>query len=168
MGPVAEQLVVPRPSTKSGTFARLFLSASLLRSSRPVLVLPQKKKRTVGKRICIAWNQSVEAAQVVAAAMPLLVQADRVSIVTCDAETRVGPKSSQLATYLKYWGIRSEHISTGGNDESKEIVAAYKSTASNLLVMGAYSRNRVSELVVGGVTEYMLNRASIPVLMLHT
>jgi len=26
---------------------------------------------TVGKRICIAWNQSVEAAQAVAAAMPL-------------------------------------------------------------------------------------------------
>ena len=168
MGPVADLLVVSRPSSKGGTLARLFLSASLLRSSRPVLVLPQKKKRTVGKRICIAWNQSVEAAQAVAAAMPLLVHADRVSIVTCGAQTRVGPKSGQLATYLKYWGIRSEHVSTGGNGESNEIVAAYKSTASDLLVMGAYSRNRVSELVFGGVTEYMLKRASIPVLMLHT
>jgi nucleotide-binding universal stress UspA family protein len=100
--------------------------------------------------------------------MPLLVRADYVTIVNCGAESRAGPKSGQLATYLKYWGIQSEHISTGGKDEPKDIVAAYKSTASNLLVMGAYSRNRVSELGLGGVTEYMLKRASIPVLMLHT
>ena len=168
MGPMADLLVLSRPSTKGGTLARLFLSASLLKSSRPVLILPQKEKRTVGKRICIAWNQSVEAAQAVAAAMSLLTQADRVSIVTCGPETRPGPKSGQLATYLKYWGIQSEHVSTQGKDEPSEIAATYKSTDSDLLLMGAYSRNRMSQLVFGGVTEYMLNRTSIPVLMLHT
>ena len=168
MGPVADLLVVSRPSTKGGTLARVFLSASLLKSSRPVLVLPQTERRTVGKRICIAWNQSVEAARAVAAAMPLLVQADHVCIVTCGPETQAGPKSGQLAAYLKYWGIKSEHVSTGGKDEPKEIVAAYKSTGSDLLVMGAYSRNPVSRAVFGGVTEYMLKRASIPILMLHT
>jgi len=168
LGPMADLLVLSRPSTKGGALARLFLSASLLKSSRPVLILPQKEKRTVGKRICIAWNQSVEAAQAVAAAMPLLKQADRVSIVTCGPETRPGPKSGQLATYLKYWGIRSEHVSTQGRDEPSEIVATYKSTDSDLLLMGAYSRNRMSQLVFGGVTEYMLKRTSIPVLMLHT
>jgi len=169
MGPVADLLVVSRPSsTKGGTLARLFLSASLLKSSRPVLVLPQAQKRTVGKRICIAWNQSVEAAQAVAAAMPLLVQADRVAIVSCGAENRAGPKSNQLAAYLKYWGIKSEHVSTHGKDEPKEILTTYKSTSSDLLLMGAYSRNKMSRLVFGGVTEYMLERASVPILMLHT
>jgi len=168
MGPMSDLLVLSRPLKKGGTLARQFLSASLLKSSRPVLVLPQTEKRTVGKRICIAWNQSVEATQAVAAAMPLLTQADRVSIVTCGAETRAGPKSGQLTTYLKYWGIQSEHVSTRGKDETVEIVGAYKSTGSDLLLMGAYSRNRMSRLVFGGVTEYMLKRASIPVLMLHS
>lgn len=168
MGPLTDLLVVSHPSSKGGTLARLFLSASLLRTSRPVLVLPQFRKRTVGNRVCIAWNQSVEAAQAVAAAMPILTRADHVSIVTCGPENRAGPKSGQLATYLKYWGIRSEHISAPGKDEPKEIVAAYKSTGSDLLVMGAYSRSRMSQLVFGGVTEYMINRASIPVLMLYT
>jgi len=167
-GPVSDLLVVSRPSTKGGTLARLFLSASLLTSSRPVLVLPQMQKSPVGERICIAWNQSVEAAKAVAAAMPLLVKANHVCIVSCGAETLAGPKSRQLVNYLKYWGIKAERIATRGKDESKEIVAAYKSTDSDLLVMGAYSRNRVSRLVFGGVTEHMLKRASIPVLMLHT
>ncbi len=168
MGPMADLLVLSRSSTKGGTLARLFLSASLLKSSRPVLILPQKEKRTVGQHICIAWNQSVEAAQAVAAAIPLLMQADHVSIVTCGPESKAGPKSGQLATYLRYWGIQSEHISTQGRDAPKEIVATYKSTESDLLLMGAYSRNRMSQLVFGGVTEYMLKRTSIPVLMLHT
>ncbi|NNF39791.1 MAG: universal stress protein, partial [Woeseiaceae bacterium] len=168
MGPVADLLVLSRPSAKGGTLARLFLSAALLQSSRPVLVLPQTAKRTIGKRICIAWNQSAEAAMTVAAAMPLLVQADSVSIVTCGPESRAGPKSGQLANYLKYWGIKSAHIATPGKDEYKEIVASYRSSASDLLVMGAYSRNRMSQLVFGGMTEFMLKRASMPVLMLHT
>lgn len=168
MGPVADLLVLSRPSAKGGTLARLFLSAALLQSSRPVLVLPQTEKRTIGKRICIAWNQSVEAARTVAAAMPLLAQADSVSIVTSGAETRAGPKSGQLANYLKYWGIKSAHVATPGKDEYKEIVSAYKSCDSDLLLMGAYSRNRMSQLMFGGMTEFMLKHASIPVLMLHT
>jgi nucleotide-binding universal stress UspA family protein len=168
IGPVTDLLVVSRPSSKGSALARLFLSASLLKSSRPVLVLPQVSKNAVGKRVCIAWNQSVEAARAVAAAMPLLAQADSVSIVTCGAETRPGPKSGQLAAYLKYWGIKSERVATRGKDESKEILGAFESTGSDLLLMGAYSRNRMSQFVFGGVTEFMLKKASIPVLMLHT
>ncbi len=168
MGPVSDLLVVSRPAVKGGTIARLFLSASLLKSSRPVLVLPQTKQRSVGTRICIAWNQSAEAAQAVASVMPMLVRADHVTIVACGPETKAGPKSGQLAAYLKYWGIKSERVATPGKHTSDEILATYKSTASDLLVMGAYSRNRMTELVFGGVTEYMLKRASIPVVMLHT
>ncbi|MFT4582587.1 MAG: nucleotide-binding universal stress UspA family protein [Gammaproteobacteria bacterium] len=170
MGPVADLLVVSRPSPKGGALAQLFLSASLLKSSRPVLVLPQAEKRTIGKRICIAWNQSTEAARAVTAAMPLLSQADQVSIVTCGAENRVGPTAKQLAAYLKYWGVTSERFSTEGKDQATEIIANYKSTHSDLLVMGAYSRNRMRQLVFGGLTDYMLKRMSIPIpiLMLHS
>ena len=168
MGPVADLLVVSRPPAKGGALARLFLTASLLRSHRPVLVLPQKKKSGVGKRVCIAWNQSGEAAQAVAAALPILAQADRVSIVTCGPQSRPGPKSGQLAAYLKYWGIQSTHVSTPGKDEGREIVAAYEKTDSDLIVMGAYSRSRMSQMVFGGMTEYMLRRSSIPVFMVHT
>lgn len=168
MGPVADLLVVSRPSAKGGTVARLFLSASLLKSSRPVLVLPQTKQRTVGSRICIAWDQSVEAAQAIAAVMPMLVHADAVTIVSCGPETKAGPKSGQLVAYLKYWGIKPERVATPGNNATDEILDAYKSTGSDLLLMGAYSRNRMAQLVFGGVTEYMLKRASIPVVMLHT
>lgn len=168
MGPMADLLVVSRPLRKSGTLACMFLSAALLKSSRPVLVLPQTGLSTLGGKICIAWNQSPEAARAVAAAMPLLIQAEHVSIVSCGPETQLGPKSVQLAAYLKYWGIKAERLSSRGRNDCKQIMEMYRSSGSDLLLMGAYTRSRMSRMVFGGVTEYMLENASIPVLMLHT
>lgn len=167
MGPVSDLIVVSRPSAKGGNLARMFMLAALLTSSRPVLVLPQSGIATIGKRISIAWNQSAEAARAVAAAMPLLRLADKVNIITCGPERGVGPKYSQLATYLRFWGVKSERLSARGTDAAKALVKACKDTQSDLLVMGAYSRSRLRQRVFGGVTEFMLHRANIPVLMLH-
>jgi nucleotide-binding universal stress UspA family protein len=168
MGPISDLLVVSRPLHNSGMPARLFLSAALLKSGRPVLVLPQNRDLTVGRKICIAWNQSLEAARAVAAAMPLLQKAETVSIVNSGPETQLGPKSVQLATYLKHWGIQAERLSSQGRNPTGEIMEMYRSSGSDLMLMGAYTRGRMSRLVFGGVTEYMLEKATIPVLMLHT
>jgi len=167
MGPVADLLVISRPAKKGGRLSRLFLAAALLKSGRPVLIFPQKESPPIGRRICIAWNQSAEAARAVAAAMPLLVKAEKVFIASSGDEAQLGPKSSQLATYLSYWGVKSERISRRGKNESEEILEMYKSTESDLLVMGAYTRSRLRHLVFGGVTEHMLQHTSIPVFMLH-
>jgi len=168
MGPVSDLIIVSRPSTKPGKLARMFMMAALLNSSRPVLILPQSGTSTVGKRIAIAWNQSTEAAQAVAAAMPLLRLADHVSIITRGAEGGLGPKSTQLATYLRFWGIKAERVNATGSDDNKALITAYKGSTSDLLVMGAYSRSRLRQQIFGGVTEFMLHQANIPVLMLHT
>jgi nucleotide-binding universal stress UspA family protein len=168
MGPVSDLLVVSRPAAKGGKLARMFLLAALLNSARPVLVLPQALKGGVGKRLCIAWNQSAEAARAVAAALPILQAAENVTIVTCGKENRAGPNSRQLATYLSYWGIKSTRVSQRGANEAKEILEVVRKTRSDLLVMGAYSRNRMSQLMFGGVTEFVIRRTTIPVFMLHT
>lgn len=168
MGPVSDLIVVSRPATKSSKLARMFMLAAVLNSSRPVLVLPQTGVSSVGRRISIAWNQSAEAARAVAAAMPLLQIADEVNIITCGPERGLGPKSSQLAAYLNAWGVKSKRIAARGTDDAKAIINACNDTNSDLLVMGAYSRSRLRQRFFGGVTEYMLHQAKIPVLMLHT
>lgn len=169
VGPVSDLLVVSRPKAKSGKLARLFLLAALLNSSRPVLVLPQTVKSPVGKRISIAWNQSAEAARAVFAAMPLLQLADQVNIITAGPERGLGPKASQLATYLRFWGVQPRRIAAArAANDTDALVNAYHDTHSDLLVMGAYSRSRLRQRIFGGVTEFMLHQAKIPVLMLHT
>jgi hypothetical protein len=128
MGPVSDLLVVSRPRGRRGRVARLFMLDALLDSSRPVLVLPQRGAPAIGQRSSIAWNQSAEAARVVAAALPLIQRAEEVYILTAGPETGLGPKSSQLATYLRFCGVNSHRIASRGKDEVAELVEGFKKT----------------------------------------
>lgn len=167
-GPVSDLLVVSRPTYGGGKVAGLFMLSALMESSRPVLILPQSGPAKAGEKVCIAWNQSAEAARAVAAAMPLLHLAKQVTIVSCGPENHVGPKSKQLADYLGAWGVRAGREATRGDNVEKELIESYRETGSDLLLMGAYSRQRWREVVFGGTSHYMLRHANIPVLMLHT
>lgn len=169
-GPVADMAIVSRPksSKRSGRLARMFLLAALMQTGRPVLVLPQRQIPVPGKRVLIAWNQSPEASRTVAACMPMLAHAEQVNIISCGTEDRRGPKSKQLMDYLKYWGVQSKVVRTKGHDEEQELLQFYQSSGSDVLLMGAYSRSRLREVVLGGMTEQMLWHADIPVIMQHT
>jgi nucleotide-binding universal stress UspA family protein len=167
MGPLSDLTVVSRPAA-NGHIARMFLLAALLQSSRPVLILPANQVRIPGKRIAIAWNQSAESARVVSACMPLLETAEQVTIISCGPEGRLGPKAKHLQSYLKNYGVDAAVKATRGKDEVAELLATYKETKSDLLLMGAYSRARFREMVFGGMTQYMLTKAKIPVVMQHS
>jgi nucleotide-binding universal stress UspA family protein len=166
VGPVSDLIVVSRPKRPDGV-ASLFLKAALMRTSRPVLMLPQTGRRTVGRRICIGWDQSPGAARSVSCALPLLQQADEVTIVTCGPEDRPGPKASHLVGYLAHWGIRTEKIHTRGRHIEPELIDACQETKADLLIAGAYSHLRWYEKVLGGTTEFLIHTARVPVLMQH-
>lgn len=167
IGPVSDLVIVSRPA-KSGGVADVFMMSALIESARPVLVLPQSGRKKIGSKIVVAWNQSRKAARAVSAALPLLQRADEVTIVSCGAEDRLGPKSSQLAAYLAHWNIDAERVSTRGRDVESELIAAYRDAGADLLVGGAYSRSRWREKVFGGTTEFLLRKASVPVLAFHS
>jgi nucleotide-binding universal stress UspA family protein len=99
--------------------------------------------------------------------MPVLQRAESVSILRSGPEDRPGPSTTQLASYLKYWGVNTRRFAGKGRDERREIISLFKTAGSDLLVMGAYTQSRVSRMIFGSMTEYMLEQASIPVFMLH-
>ena len=166
VGPLSDLIVVSRTASK-GKVDRMFKHAALLHSGRPVLIMPPGKAGVPGKRIAIAWNQSPEAARVVSACMPLLQTADEVHIICAGRDNQLGPKSGQLAAYLTHYGIKATRIMTLGHDEPAELTASFRETGSDLVLMGAYSRARFRELVFGGMTELMLRKSPIPVIMQH-
>ena len=45
--------------------------------------------------------------------------------------------------------------------------AVQKKIDAGLIVMGAYSHSRMREMIMGGVTAYMLKHADVPILMMH-
>lgn len=167
-GPVADLVVVSRPGSRSRGPGRAFVLAGLLHSGSAALVLPPGRSTPViGGCAVIAWNQGAEAAAAVKAAMPLLQQAERVVVVTAGPEGGPGPRATSLVRYLKFWGVRAERVSTRGRRPEREIEQSYRRVGGDVLVMGAYSRPRLQQLIFGGVTERMLFETDIPVLLYH-
>ena len=70
--------------------------------------------------------------------------------------------------FLSHHGVTAERVNSRSPDSSEEITRIYNDIGANLLIMGAYSRPRLAELVFGGATEHMLREADIPVLMMHS
>ena len=55
----------------------------------------------------------------------------------------------------------TEVIDLGAGDATSTVLGA------DLLIIGAYSHSRMRQIVLGGVTEHLLDHAGLPVLMTH-
>ena len=86
-GRVSDLIVVRRPRNSTDISARTIAESGLMRTGRPVLLVPGAKPGKVGSSVAIAWNGSVEASKVVASAMPFLMRARAVTAISV-AENR--------------------------------------------------------------------------------
>ena len=141
-------------------------------SGRPVLMVPDDNtKKTIGKRVTLAWNQSPEAARAAFDAIPLIQDADIVEVVSiCEEDGNKSlPAGDELALVLARHGVATEAVSIKGADANAgdELLAYAQGKDCNLLVMGCYGHSRVRELIFGGATRDVLQTATIPVLMSH-
>jgi nucleotide-binding universal stress UspA family protein len=167
-GRISDLTLVTRPQPDAKGIGGDFMLAALIESGKPVIVLPQSPANSLGKRILIAWNQSVEAARAVTASLPLLQQAESVYIVSAGPESKRGPKAASLASHLNYWNVNAVCRRTKGRDAAQGILDVFHKEGADLLVMGAYSRGRIRETVFGGVTEDLLMGSPLPVFALHS
>lgn len=167
----ANLTIVGQPASNAEEdFAGLDLLHDLVLSTgRPVLVVPRAPLAgSVGRRIAIAWNGSGEASRALADAMPLLRKADRVAILLAKSADSAH-FSAMLANHLKRNGIAAEahgiDARAHDHDAGAAMLAEADAFAADLLVMGAYGRSRIRELVLGGATRHILQHLPIPVLM---
>ena len=148
----------------------LFDNAQLVgRCPRPVLIVPPAGSRgTVGRDVMVAWNGGPKSVRAVADALPLLERARRVSIVAIDPAE--GDVSAQgMREHLGRHGIEAEvrRIVGKGGEAGDTLVSVAADLGSDLVVMGAYSRGGVRELLLGGTTRRLLKTMTMPVLMAH-
>lgn len=167
-GRLADLVAVAKPD-RDRNLGTNTLKAALFNTGRPVLVCPpaETSAQMLGERIAIAWNGSTEAARAVALALPLIQAADE--IIVLDGGTGDhGATGDELMRYLEIRGVkaRREPVS-GGDNPGKAILADAEAAGADLLVMGAYSHSREYESVFGGATQYIVDRAGMPVVMVH-
>ena len=145
------------------------VEAALFGSGRPVILSPPTPPESMAKHILIGWNRTIQANHAVTAAMPFLERAAGATIFSIATGAKQGPAPDELAAGLKWHGVTAEirEIEPDYRSVGEALLAEAEAAAADLLVMGAYSHSRLRELVLGGVTRYVLENAAIPVLMAH-
>lgn len=158
--------------SKAGLLAR-DLAQVLTRSGRPLVLTPSAPPKRAVRNIAVAWKDSAESARALSAAMPLLVKAAKVLVLA--AGESAGDATARQKTvkgvirHLRWHGIAAEwrHLSPGKQGAPEAVLAAAASADADLLVMGAYGRGRLTEIVFGGFTQRVLKGADLPVFLLH-
>ncbi len=166
-GRLADLIIVPRPARVSPPPKTI--DAALRETGRPVLMLPPRAVDCIGERIVIGWNGSKEAAQAVAAARPILREAGAVTVLTTDKRQKRRPNGGDLLTYLACHGIAASVsiMDTRTRSVPEALLANARELDADLLVTGGYSRHRLREVIMGGVTRYLVAESDIPIMMVH-
>lgn len=164
---LADLTVVVHPATSGAATSVDVLHAVLFDFSRPVLVAPERRPASIGRRICIAWNGTAELASAVAAAFPWLECAEAVRVLSAVGYQRRGPAAQELAPYLALHGVNAELVTFRPVDGvvGAGLLVAAAEFGADLLATGAYSHSRLRQFILGGVTRHVLGHARLPVLM---
>ncbi len=137
-------------------------------SGGPVMVLPETTERCPGEgTVAIAWNGSREVARAVRDAMPVLEGAGKVVVFMARPGTGVEVSARRLQTMLEHHGVRCElHREPGDLRPADLLLSRCEDHGADLLVMGAYGRARLREVLSGGATTgRILQHTTLPLLM---
>ncbi|WP_341702887.1 universal stress protein [Ferrovibrio sp.] len=147
------------------------LSQDLMFSlGRPVIRLPRDlAPEPRCSHVLIGWNGKKEAARAVHDALPLLCQADKVTVLCVDEGRMDGTPGADLARHLARHDVTVELVVSPESDRDAGAILLEQAARlrADLIVMGAYGYMRWRERVFGGATESVLDGARIPVLFSH-
>jgi nucleotide-binding universal stress UspA family protein len=162
--------IVSQPDPAYDTFDNLFPQTVLLQAGGPIVVVPHTFRGTLSAgRIGICWDGSRLAARAVRDAMPLLGNANALTILSVNEPTSAEASSDRLAASLASRGLPAKVIALRADHSEVQptILSATADEGLDMLVMGGYGHSRLQEIVLGGVTRDMFRSMTVPTLMSH-
>lgn len=159
-------LIVAGAPAEDDALSRQTFRAALFGTDRPVLMVPRNTPATFGRIVAIAWRDDKQTARAVIPALRCLKTAERVHVITGMRDRVERPLMPRI---LVEHGIQAElHVlPIGSGPFGQALLDEAHKVGADLLVMGAYAHSPLRELLLGGVTRYMLTHADLPILMRH-
>jgi nucleotide-binding universal stress UspA family protein len=144
----------------------------LLSAGRPVLLAPPEGSYMKGESILVAWKDSREARRAVIDALPFLKRAKDVLVIEVAQKVHIARAQEAVAEVASALGLhgvtaRSEAVE-GDGDEALDLIAERtRWLGADLIVSGAYGHSRVGEMMLGGLTQGLLEQQEFFVLFSH-
>jgi nucleotide-binding universal stress UspA family protein len=132
----------------------------IMHAGRPVLLVPSLPGPLGMGRIMVGWTNTREARRAVADALPLLKQADEVSVIefaSADEMDSARARLADVSSWLVRHGIVAEtQVRQAGRSTAASLEALATERNADLVVTGAYGHSRAREWAFGGVTRTLL------------
>lgn len=162
------------PSSRSEGAARFRPEDIVIAAGRPVLVVPYAGTfEAVGRRVLAAWDGTREANRALNDALPLLADAEAVTVMFVGAHTRELEQHhaalERVVRHLQRHGIKAtlEETLRGDLAISDILLSRAADLAADLIVTGGYHHSQLREALIGGVSRELLAHMTVPVLMSH-
>jgi nucleotide-binding universal stress UspA family protein len=146
--------------------------AAIFDSGRPILIPGASPIDRLGETIVIAWNRSTETARTIAMTMPMLIAARKVIVLSVEGASGgsvPGPRGEMLAGYLSRAGVMAEALTVqaSGRSSGDTVLEEAAALGADLVLKGAYTHNRLRQMIFGGTTRHIITHSALPVLIAH-
>ena len=161
----ARAIVSPAPQGEDLISATV--NAAIFDARCPVVVLPANTMLRAGEHVAIGWKNIGHARGAIEAAMPLLAQASRITVIGIGDPDRLNLDHAKAL--LGVHAARATVINPprGEQPVGSHLVAEADARGANIVVMGAHRHHRITEWVLGGVTGLVLKSSHIPLFLKH-
>jgi len=165
----SDLIVFRAPQSEDDAGVASDVEVVLMESGRPLILVPKQVTDDFANKALIAWNDSIESTRAAAAAMPMLQNADSVTVAAVLQDNDAPPDLAGISALLSAHGadVGTTTIDANGKEISDVLVEHARRHAGTILVMGAYSHSRLREQVLGGVTQDILDFTEVPVMLVH-
>lgn len=140
----------------------------VIESGMPVIVIPEDGADADYKNILIAWDSSQQSARATDAAIPLLKNADKVTVLTIAEDHKMQVPEADICIKLSRHGVNVEALTVSDSVSTGDrILDTAKSLDADLIVAGAWGHRRLRELIFGGVTKQLLSNQKHSIFLSH-
>lgn len=167
----ADLIVVGQTDPHSRSVPRWRPKEIVFESGRPALTVPYVgDPAPVGHRVLVAWNGSREVARALHDALPVLRDAQAVTVLTVhDREEDLRDAraaASRIVRHLGRHGIsaRADHALRNGNSTADVLLSAAMDVSADLIVAGGCYHSLLRDALMGGVGRQLLQTMTVPLL----
>jgi nucleotide-binding universal stress UspA family protein len=163
----ADLIITGNPTASSaGAYGYMDIGDLVLNTGRPVMLAPDDHTLLKAERIVVAWKDAREARRAIADAMPFLIEASEVHLVTLGDEEDSSPEAESLADVANYLErhvsrISTHLVDTGSDVQGEAIARIAEEKGADLVIAGAYGHSRIREWIFGGMTYSLLRAGSV-------
>ncbi|MEI6125939.1 MAG: universal stress protein [Pseudomonadota bacterium] len=134
------------------------------KSPRPVLVTPNAFRPF--ENILIAYDGGIESNKALKTACEMFVNLkSNLTVVFVTSDEEHGSElTAEVEEFIAPYRMNIKIIGLQG-DSGKEILGYAENNKMDLIVMGAFSHNRIYDLILGSTTAYIIRKTTLPILL---